>query len=75
MIRYLGEGSYGRVYLVRDASVFDRYVALKVLHRPLSTDKDRKRFETEGRALAFIDHEDVARIYECGVVSGDRSRI
>lgn len=72
MVRYLGEGSYGRVYLVRDTSILGRLVAIKVLHRALSTDKDRKRFETEGRALALIDHEEVARIYECGIVSGDR---
>jgi serine/threonine protein kinase len=59
LIRIIGEGSYGTVYLARDEQL-DREVALKLLHRQLI---EREDVKAEGRALARVEHPSVLPIY------------
>jgi serine/threonine protein kinase/tetratricopeptide (TPR) repeat protein len=64
IIRMLGKGGMGSVYLARDQRL-GRQVALKVLNaEDLSSPERRARFMREARAAASIRHQNVATIYE-----------
>jgi len=66
LLREIGRGGMGRVYLAHDARL-DRHVALKLLPGDLRTDPGRNaRFLAEARAAAALDHPNVATIYEIG---------
>ena len=63
--RRIGEGGMSVVYLAyRDDGTFDRAVSLKVMKRGLDTDAFLRRFETERRILANLDHPNIARLYD-----------
>jgi eukaryotic-like serine/threonine-protein kinase len=66
VLRILGKGGMGTVYLARDRRL-DREVALKVLHiEDLATEDRLVRFMREARTAASIRHPNVATIYEVG---------
>src|SRR5258708_8090084 len=66
VIRVLGKGGMGTVYLARDSRL-QRPVALKVLRaEDLMTEERRTRFMREARTAAAIRHPNVATIYEVG---------
>jgi serine/threonine protein kinase len=59
----LGEGGMGEVYRARDTRL-DRHVALKTLPAAFRFDADRlARFEREARALAALNHPNIAAIH------------
>jgi Tol biopolymer transport system component len=61
--REIGRGGMGVVYLARDTQL-DRDVAIKALPEELASDPARLvRFEREGKALAQLNHPNVAGIY------------
>lgn len=67
VLRILGRGGMGTVYLARDARL-DRLVAVKTL---TDTAEDRRaRFVREARTAAAIRHPNVATIYEVGETEG-----
>jgi predicted Ser/Thr protein kinase len=70
VVRELGRGAMGTVYLAHDSQL-DRPVALKV---PQFTDADgpevRQRFLREARAAATIEHPNVCPVYDVGEVNG-----
>jgi len=66
----LGEGGMGEVYQATDTKL-DRDVAIKVLPEAVATAPDRlTRFEREARALAALNHPNVAGIYQVEHVEG-----
>ena len=66
LLREIGRGGMGRVYLAHDPRL-DRHVALKLLPGDLRTDPGRNaRFLAEARSAAALDHPNVATIYEIG---------
>jgi eukaryotic-like serine/threonine-protein kinase len=65
IIRILGKGGMGTVYLARDRRL-EREVALKVLNADDLGDEARGRFLREARSAAAIRHQNVATIYEVG---------
>jgi len=59
----LGQGGMGVVYRARDTRL-DREVAVKVLPRNLAGDPDALgRFEREAKALASLNHPNIATLY------------
>ena len=59
----LGAGGMGEVYRARDAKL-RREVAIKVLPRKFSRDKERlERFQREAQLLAQLNHTNIATLY------------
>jgi serine/threonine protein kinase len=70
ILRPLGAGGMGVVYLARDARL-DRQIAIKVLPPEVAQDETRlARFEREARALARLSHPNILAIYELGEEGG-----
>lgn len=70
VIRPLGRGGMGIVYLVRDERL-GRQVALKAIAPHLADDREfQERFEAEARSAAAIDHPNAVTIYSAGSADG-----
>ncbi len=69
LVRLLGQGSMGRVYLARD-TVLDRPVAVKFIGHVAPDADDRERFLVEARAVARLQHPNVVTIYRVGELEG-----
>src|SRR5271169_3660570 len=67
LIRRLGQGGMGAVYLAEQIAVGNRPVALKVLSRKLLDDPEfLLRFQNEAASTGRIHHPNVVTIYESG---------
>jgi eukaryotic-like serine/threonine-protein kinase len=66
VIKVLGEGGFGRVYLGHDDGL-DRFVAIKV-PRPdrIKRPEDMEAYLAEARTLARLDHPGIVPVYEVG---------
>jgi hypothetical protein len=70
IVRPLGQGGMGAVYLARERSL-DRFVAIKVLKPELSHGQStRERFRREARIAAQLSHPSLLPLYSFGEVSG-----
>jgi serine/threonine protein kinase len=70
VLRQLGEGGMGIVYLAED-SVLQRPVALKVMQPQFAASADhRERFAREARAAAAIEHDHIVPIYQVREANG-----
>ena len=70
VIRHLGSGGMGRVYLVEDTEL-GRHVALKLIgdvEGPSIGDVRHERMLREARALAKLDHPNVVTIFDVGIL-------
>src|SRR5262249_41800945 len=66
IIRRLGQGGFGRVYLAHDNDL-DRPVAVKVPNpERLAHPEDREAFLTEARILARLDHPHIVPVFDVG---------
>ena len=64
IVALLGAGGMGEVYRARDTRL-GRDVAIKVLSPRIAADRDAVlRFEREARALATLNHPNIAAIYD-----------
>jgi serine/threonine protein kinase len=67
IIRTLGEGGMGTVYLaMRSDDAFRKIVALKLIRRDRATPDFIERFRQERQLLAGLDHPNIARILDGG---------
>ncbi len=66
IIRKLGEGGFGIVYLAQQSTPVKRKVALKIIKPGMDTKAVISRFEAERQALAILDHPGVAKVFNAG---------
>ena len=66
LLRPLGEGGFGTVYLAEQFAPVKRRVALKVIKLGMDTRQVIARFEAEKQALALMDHPGIAKVYDAG---------
>ncbi len=70
ILRLLGEGGMGRVYLAED-EILERRVAIKMISPSRAAEADtRHRFLREARAMATVEHPRVVRVYAFGEAEG-----
>jgi len=65
VIRELGEGSFGKVFLAKDEKL-SRLVAIKVAKKTVKEQDRLKSFFEEARVLASLDHPHIVPIYDVG---------
>src|SRR5207244_2128591 len=66
LLKKIGEGGCGSVYLAEQKIPVRRRVALKVIKLGMDTRQVIARFEAERQALALMDHPDIARVLDAG---------
>jgi WD40 repeat protein/serine/threonine protein kinase len=66
ILRVLGEGGMGVVYLARQKVPIQRQVALKIVKPGMDSKHVITRFEAEEQALALLDHPNIAQVYDAG---------
>jgi non-specific serine/threonine protein kinase/serine/threonine-protein kinase len=67
VLRELGRGGMGTVYLAeREGADFHQQVAIKLIHRGMDSDAILRRFRTERRILASLNHANIARLFDGG---------
>ena len=66
IVRPLGEGGMGTVYLAEQLEPIRRRVALKVVKLGMDTCQVLARFDNERQALAMMDHPNIAQIFDAG---------
>jgi len=65
----LGEGGMGIVFRARQSAPVVREAALKIVHPDLASRQLIARFMVERRALALMDHPNIARVLDAGETS------
>jgi len=66
IVRQLGSGGMGAVYLAEQEEPIARTVALKLVKLGMDTDEVLRRFEVERRTLALMNHDNIARVFDAG---------
>jgi eukaryotic-like serine/threonine-protein kinase len=72
IMRPLGEGGMGSVYLAEQREPIRRRVALKVVKLGMDTAQVLSRFDNERQALAMMDHPNIAHIFDAGATPKGR---
>ena len=72
LLRVLGEGGMGIVYLAEQAEPIKRQVALKVIKPGMDSARVIARFEAERQALALLDHPNIAHVHDAGTTEAGR---
>jgi len=71
LIRRIGSGGMGEVWLAHDEQLADRPVAIKIMHpHMLPNPGDVARFEREMRFAAMMDHPNIVTVYTTGTCDG-----
>jgi len=72
LLRELGEGGMGIVYLAEQQGSIRRRVALKVVKPGMDSKRVLARFDAERQALALLDHPNIAHVYDAGMTDTGR---
>ena len=66
LLKKIGEGGCGVVYMAEQEEPVRRRVALKIIKLGMETKSVIARFEAERQALAMMDHPNIARVFDAG---------
>src|SRR5215469_6999676 len=66
LVRKLGEGGMGQVWLAEQTSPFRRQVAIKFVRPGIFSGSLLQRFQWERESLAMMDHPAIAKVFEGG---------
>jgi WD40 repeat protein/serine/threonine protein kinase len=72
ILRLVGEGGMGLVYLAEQTQPIRRDVALKVIKPGIGSSQVLARFESERQALAMLHHPGIAAIFDAGTTPDGR---
>ena len=72
VLRHLGTGGMGSVYLAEQRTPVARQVAIKVIRPGMDSQEVLARFAVERQALALLDHPHLARIHDAGLTDDGR---
>ena len=66
VLKELGRGGMGAVYLVRDPETDERYAAKVMLENPLHGNDFKRRFIREAEIAMKVEHPNLVRVYDVG---------
>ena len=66
LVRQIGSGGMGDVYLAEQRTPIRRRVAIKVVKMGMDTQVFVSRFNIERQALALMDHPGITRVFDAG---------
>jgi serine/threonine protein kinase len=69
LIRKLGEGGMGQVWLAEQAFPVRRQVALKMIKAGMCDEAVVERFQSERQSLAIMEHPTIAKVFDAGTTS------
>ena len=72
VVSFIGTGSYGHVYKVREPAPLSRILALKVLRTDQFNEKAQASFFDEARRIASMHHPNILPIYNFGELEDRR---
>ncbi|MFV1994592.1 MAG: serine/threonine protein kinase, partial [Verrucomicrobiales bacterium] len=72
LLKPLGEGGMGEVWLADQLEPVRRRVALKLIKPGLNSTEIAARFEAERQALAMMDHSHIAKVFDAGTTEDGR---
>jgi serine/threonine protein kinase len=72
LLEKIGEGGMGTVFMAEQEHPVRRTVALKVIKAGMDTGQVVARFEAERQALAIMDHQNIARVFDAGATQTGR---
>jgi eukaryotic-like serine/threonine-protein kinase len=67
LLKKLGEGGMGQVWLAEQSEPLHRQVALKLIRAGMFDDSTLRRFQAERQSLAIMDHPAIAKVFDAGV--------
>lgn len=73
IVRHLGEGGMGQVYLGERTGRINQRVAIKIIKRGMDSDAIVRRFRLEQQILAALHHPGISRLVDAGVTQDGRS--
>jgi serine/threonine protein kinase/WD40 repeat protein len=68
LLQQIGEGGMGVVWMAEQQEPIRRMVALKIIKPGMDSAQVIARFEAERQALALMDHQNIARVFDGGTV-------
>lgn len=72
LVKKIGEGGFGTVYMAEQLRPVQRTVAMKILKPGMDSRTVLARFALEQKALALMDHPNIARVLDAGHTAGGR---
>ena len=66
LLQPIGEGGMGEVWMAEQQKPVRRRVALKLIRGDIGTKETVGRFEAERQALAMMDHQNIAKVFDAG---------
>ena len=70
LLKKLGEGGMGQVWLAQQTAPVRRQAALKLIRAGMCDDTTLHRFQSERQSLAIMDHPSIAKVFDAGA-TGD----
>jgi serine/threonine protein kinase/dienelactone hydrolase len=72
LMEQIGEGGMGLVFVAEQQHPVRRKVALKIIKPGMDSKQVIARFEAERQALAMMDHQNIAKVFDAGTTESGR---
>ncbi len=72
LLQEIGEGGFGTVWMAEQFEPVSRRVALKIIKAGMDTREVIARFESERQALALMEHQHIAKVFDAGATESGR---